>query len=99
MSLIRIVRMEFQADRLDEFDQLFDLNKQQIRAVKGCLSLELHRDLSASNVRYTYSTWTSEAALNAYRKSELFGQVWPRTKALFADKPQAFSLVKMEVVE
>ena len=38
---------------------------------------------------FTFSHWESEADLNAYRESALFGEVWPKTKALFYDKPQA----------
>ncbi len=96
--IVRIVRMEFQPDKLDDFFQLFEASKHSIRARPGCQHLELHRDAQQENVLYTYSVWTSEAALNAYRDSEVFGNVWPKTKALFSAKPQAFSLVKMEEV-
>jgi autoinducer 2-degrading protein len=81
------------------FHQVFDENKQQIRNFDGCLQLELHADPANENVRYTFSLWRSQADLDAYRKSELFQQVWPRTKALFAARPQAFSLQKLEEVE
>jgi len=97
--IIRIVRMEFQADQLDAFQAIFDQSKQAIRSFPGCMHLELHRDASHDAVRYTYSHWQDQAALDAYRHSELFAQVWPRTKALFAAKPQAFSLLQMEQVE
>jgi (4S)-4-hydroxy-5-phosphonooxypentane-2,3-dione isomerase len=30
--------------------------------------------------------------LNAYRESELFKFIWPRTKALFNAKPEAWTL-------
>ncbi|WNJ20874.1 antibiotic biosynthesis monooxygenase family protein [Pontibacter sp. G13] len=97
--IVRIVRMEFQADKLEAFHQIFDQSKQAIRQFPGCLHLELHRDPQNEQVRYTYSHWEHEDALNAYRKSELFGGVWPATKALFAAKPKAFSLIQMETVE
>lgn len=97
-AIVRIVRMEFQADKLEAFHQIFEASKHSIRAREGCLGLELHRDAQKAHVLYTYSIWTSEAALNAYRESELFGKVWPKTKALFAAKPQAFSLCRMEEV-
>lgn len=96
--IVRIVRMEFQPEKLNDFHQIFQASKHAIRAREGCLHLELHQDASQANVLYTYSHWTSEEALNAYRKSDVFGKVWPKTKALFADKPQAFSLVKLEEV-
>ena len=46
----------------------------------------------------TYSHWESEEALNKYRDSELFKSVWSFTKALFAEKPQAFSTKKLQEV-
>lgn len=97
--ITRIVRMEFQADKVDQFLEIFHESKSQIRHFPGVHHLELHRDLNQPNVFYTYSHWEDEAALNAYRKSELFGGVWPRTKALFAEKPQAFSLLRQTTVE
>ena len=50
------------------------------------------------NVLFTYSHWEDEESLNNYRISETFKEVWPQTKALFAAKPQAFSLEKLETV-
>lgn len=96
--LVRIVRMTFQADRLSDFDTLFQTHKQLIRSFPGCLHLELHQDANDPHVRYTYSHWENQAALDAYRHSELFGKIWPDTKALFSGRPQAFSLVSMETV-
>ncbi|MEO0468799.1 MAG: antibiotic biosynthesis monooxygenase family protein [Bacteroidota bacterium] len=96
--IIRIVRMQFQADQLSAFQAIFDQSKASIRRFPGCLHLELHADQHDPSVRYTYSHWTSEEALNAYRKSDLFGAVWPKTKALFAGKPFAYSLIRLESV-
>ncbi len=96
--IVRIVRMEFQADNLAGFQEIFDQSKQQIRNFPGCLHLELHVDAHHPAVRYTYSHWDSQASLDAYRDSALFASVWPRTKALFAAKPQAFSLQRLETV-
>jgi quinol monooxygenase YgiN len=97
--ILRIVRMEFQADQLATFHQLFDTHKSAIRHFKGCMHLELHRDPAAPNIRYTYSHWESQEALDRYRKSDLFGIVWPRTKRLFAHRPQAFSLQHLETIQ
>ena len=96
--ILRIVRMEFRPEALAEFHVIFDQSKQAILCFDGCLHLELHQDPQNPQVRYTYSHWESEIALNAYRDSTLFASVWPKTKALFAARPQAFSLVQMEVV-
>jgi heme oxygenase (mycobilin-producing) len=89
--LIRVVRMTFQADKVGQFLEIFEQSKHKIRAFDGCEHLELWRDAHLPNVFCTYSHWQSEAQLNNYRDSALFAQVWPATKALFADKPIAFS--------
>jgi heme oxygenase (mycobilin-producing) len=89
--LIRIVRMTFAPERTAEFLEIFKNSKNKIRAFEGCNHVELLQDLNNPNVYSTYSLWDSEEHLNNYRDSELFGSVWKATKALFADKPQAWS--------
>ena len=96
--IIRIVRMEFESDKLSEFHQIFNNSKASIRAFPGCQYLTLHQDVNDPNVRYTYSHWASQADLDAYRNSPLFGQVWPKTKRLFSAKPLAYSLHQLEEV-
>lgn len=90
--LIRIVRMSFRADELDAFTAIFDASRAKIRAFPGCRHLDLLRDLADPDVRITLSHWESAEALEAYRRSELFRTTWAATKALFADKPMAFSM-------
>lgn len=90
--LLRIVRMEFQPEKLADFLAIFDKSKQLIRNFSGCQYLALHTDAKNPYIRYTYSKWESEAALDVYRNSELFATTWANTKVLFAAKPQAFSL-------
>ena len=89
--IIRIVRMTFQEEKVEEFLELFDTYKSAIRHQPGCLHLELLVDHHQSNVFSTYSHWNNENSLNAYRDSDTFGKVWPATKKLFADKPTAHS--------
>lgn len=97
--ILRIVRMEFQPEKLGEFLSIFDKSKQLIRHFEGCKALQLHSDARNVNIRYTYSFWESEAALEKYRNSELFQTTWAATKVLFAAKPQAFSLIQEEIVQ
>jgi heme-degrading monooxygenase HmoA len=40
----------------------------------------------------TYSIWENTDALENYRKSDLFKEVWSQTKMLFAAPAQAWSL-------
>ena len=70
---------------------IFEESKEKIRAFDGNLHLELLRDVVQPNVLFTLSFWEDGAALDLYRKSELFRATWARTKALFADKPAAWT--------
>jgi len=96
--LIRIVRMTFALHQVEEFLRLFEESKAQIRQMPGCLFLELWQDADQPNVYCTHSHWESAEALEAYRRSALFGRVWPATKALFAAPPLAFSAHMIEAV-
>ncbi|MCC2548690.1 antibiotic biosynthesis monooxygenase [Hymenobacter sp. BT175] len=90
--LIRVVRMTFAPDRVADFLTIFRDSQDQIRQMPGCRHLELWQDAANLNIYCTYSHWDSVEALNAYRGSELFGHVWPATKALFSAPVQAFSV-------
>jgi quinol monooxygenase YgiN len=92
----RIVKLTFQPALLPDFMAIFEQSKDKIRAFEGNRHLELLRDLAQPNVLFTLSIWESEAALERYRQSDLFQATWAKTKALFADKPAAWSV---EVVE
>ena len=89
--LIRIVRMTFREEEVENFLALFDRVKSRIRHFEGCQHLELWKDFQEENVFLTYSIWDTQGHLDHYRFSELFKDTWTRTKALFAEKPQAFS--------
>jgi quinol monooxygenase YgiN len=85
--------MTFREDAVESFvDDVFEQSKQQIRAFPGCRYMELLRQTQHPNILFTNSHWDDEAALNAYRASELFGQTWKKTKALFAEKAEAWSM-------
>ena len=96
--LIRIVRMTFQSDKLDDFQAIFNQSKHHIRAFPGNHYLELLRDPDHPNVRMTYSLWDSADALEAYRQSDLFRTTWAATKRLFAERAVAFSGERLEEV-
>ena len=92
--IVRIVQMTFKAEGVNDFIALFEARKETIRGFNGCMHLELWQDSTHSNIFFTYSLWNSEADLNHYRFSEFFKDTWVRTKALFADKPQAWSVIQ-----
>ncbi len=92
----RIVKLTFREEVIPDFLAIFENSKAQIRAFPGNLHLELLRDVKRRNVLFTLSHWQDEQALEAYRKSELFKTTWEKTKALFAEKAEAWSV---EVVD
>lgn len=89
--LIRIVRMSFKPEELDNFLKLFDSKKEKIRAFPGCRHLELWQDHELKNVFCTYSHWDADEDLQNYRNSELFRDLWSKTKILFSEKAIAYS--------
>jgi len=96
---VRIVKMSFREDKIDAFLANFDDNKEKIRNTKGCNLLELYQDKENPTIFFTYSYWEAEQDLKNYRNSELFNNVWAKTKVLFKDKPEAWSLYKHTILD
>ncbi|MBA3829973.1 MAG: antibiotic biosynthesis monooxygenase [Taibaiella sp.] len=96
--IVRIVKMTFLPEAINDFTKLFEERKQQIRHFEGCRHLELWQDAHEQNVFFTYSHWESEAHLDHYRFSNFFKDTWARTKALFSDKPLAWSVAQKVIV-
>ncbi|CAI8451338.1 MAG: Uncharacterised protein [Cryomorphaceae bacterium] len=92
--ITRIVKLAIDpaSEQGAEFERIFETSKDKIAAQNGCFGVKM---LRGEGHYFTYSQWSAEADLNAYRKSELFGAVWPRTKALFYDKPDAWTLEEL----
>ncbi len=90
--IVRIVKMSFQPDKVEEFLANFHASKADIRAFDGCEYLELLQDRDRANVYFTYSFWRDDKALQEYRRSELFKSTWAKTKVLFDAPPEAWSL-------
>ena len=93
--LIRIVRMEFNHSKVEDFLFLFNTVENKIANFPGCVSLQLCKDASLNHVFYTFSTWESNVDLENYRHSKLFKNTWKKTKILFKEKPLAYSLMKI----
>lgn len=85
--------MTFLEGSVDTFlHDVFEHSKDRIRAFPGCRHMELLQNLNQPNVLFTLSIWDDEAALEAYRKSDLFQTTWAKTKVLFAEKAEAWSV-------
>lgn len=79
--------------------EMFKAIRSKIRLFEGCKHLELLQDATFPNIFTTYSIWTDEPALNAYRSSELFQNTWRETRTMFAAPPAAFSNFQIQVVD
>ncbi len=90
--LIRIVKMKFNDNQIEDFKIVFETHKETIRQFEGCSFLALYQDKGDAATFFTYSYWDTEANLKAYRNSSFFKSVWGQTKKLFADKPEAWSV-------
>lgn len=95
--MIRIVKMSFRAEATNQFLGVFREAQPRIASFPGCSHVELIRDIYRPEIMMTYSIWESEAALENYRQSELFQTTWAKTKILFNDKPQAWSLEQVNM--
>jgi len=93
--LVRIVKMRFRESEIADFLINFEEVKENIRAFPGCQFLELYRGQDDTRIFFTYSYWDSAKALDNYRHSELFKGVWAKTKPMFSDKPEAWSVDKL----
>lgn len=96
---VRIVKLTFQEDKIPDFLANFEEIKHQIRNFEGNEFLELYQDKHDARIFFTYSYWRDEEALENYRKSALFNEVWAYTKTLFDGKPEAWSVNKLATLE
>ncbi|GLB49204.1 putative quinol monooxygenase [Neptunitalea lumnitzerae] len=92
---IRIVKLTFQPEKIEDFKAFFEEKKSFIRSFEGCEYLELYQDKNNPQIFFTYSYWTEEAALENYRNSDLFKGVWKITKSWFSNKAEAWSVDKL----
>ncbi len=93
----RVVKLTFRPEAVAIFlHTVFEPSKAQIRAFPGCRHMELLQATDRPDVLFTLSLWEDAAALENYRRSELFRTTWAKTKALFAEKAEAWS---MEVLD
>ena len=90
--ILRIVKLTFRTTEVEAFKAFFEERRHRIRHFEGCTHLQLWQDVKDPGVFFTYSHWTSEAALDNYRHSELFSTVWNSVKPMFAGKAEAWSV-------
>lgn len=92
--ITRIVKMHFRADEIESFLEVFEKQKQFIAGFDGCTHVELLQDKNDKCQFFTYSHWKHENALELYRESDFFRNIWSGVKLKFDRKPEAWSLDK-----
>lgn len=92
--LIRIVKLHFREDKIEDFLSFFESVKHRVNDFPGCSGMKLLRDINTPTIVMTYSHWENEEALDNYRLSETFGKIWPSIKPWFAEKPEAWSVTE-----
>jgi len=94
--IVRIVKLTFHQENIVSFLKIFEESKNRIRSSDGCSFVELYQDTSNASVFFTYSYWDSADDLENYRNSDFFRSVWAKTKCLFSEKPEAWSVKKLQ---
>lgn len=90
--ITRIVKLNFQEDKVQDFLNFFDTINHIVNNFPGCYGMKLYQDINAPTTIMTYSHWENEEALNNYRDSEEFGKIWPNIKPWFQGKPEAWTV-------
>lgn len=90
--IVRIVKMVFKEENIDDFSLFSSTIQHIIKKQTGCLHLEILQDINDPAIFFTFSKWETLDNLEAYRQSNFFREVWPKTKKWFAAKPEAWSL-------
>lgn len=83
-------------EKVKDFVELFKATRKKIEGFEGCKGVQLLNDIKSTNIFFTYSHWDSEEHLENYRNSELFKDTWAKTKVLFNNKPEAWSVKEVE---
>ncbi len=90
--ITRIVKMKFKEEFRTEFISMFNVIEPEIKKFEGCKELKLLQDQVDENTLFTISTWKELNDLDNYRKSDFFKATWKKTKAMFQEKAEAWSL-------
>ncbi len=89
--IIRLVSLKFHPEHRERFLQLFAQVYPKIRARPGCLALHLVADVDGTADFLTLSVWRSLEDLEAYRQSDIFGEVWPQVREMLRERAWAAS--------
>ncbi len=97
--IVRWVKLRFRKSEIPSFLENFEGIKEKIRHFEGCQFLELLQDLEDPTIFFTHSHWESQTALENYRNSDFFKEVWTETKQKFSHNPEAWSSTSLEKLD
>ncbi len=92
----RVVKLFMYPDHQDAFLDIYKKHISYMANLPEVISLELFEVKNEPGKFMTISTWTSEEGLEKYRKSQYFKDIWAKIKPWFSDKPEAWTLDKIE---
>lgn len=93
--ITRFVKMHFKPEFKKEFIILFYQSVEEIQKFEGCLDVVLLEDIDNVNSVCTLSHWVDISSLDNYRQSDFFKFTWNKTKSMFSQKAQAWSLIEI----
>lgn len=97
--IIRVVKLQFKKEDLEEALSKLSGIAPTVRSMEGCQFLEIGVRSRDKGLVVTYSYWDDVDYLNAYRTSEEFKEFWSSIKPLFAEKAEAWSLERVVRME
>ena len=89
--IVRLVRLKFKPEHIEEFLAFYEQSRETIRHQQGCLTLSMLRETNDEAAFCTWSTWRSGRDLQQYRRSEFFRDFWPRVRAMLREPAEAVS--------
>ncbi len=90
--ITRIVKLHFAAEHVHDFLSYFDTINQVVTTFPGCQGMRLMQDRKNPCIVFTYSMWESEEALESYRTSPIFQEIWPKIKYWFDQQADAWTV-------
>ena len=70
--LTRVVKLSFHSEHVNIFKAIFEDHRKHINNFKGCIELNAYQDKKDPTVFFTISKWENELALDNYRFSDFF---------------------------
>ncbi|MBO6933395.1 MAG: antibiotic biosynthesis monooxygenase [Deltaproteobacteria bacterium] len=88
MMVIRVV-VDVKVDSVDAFIAHLNVEAPKVRELAGCLRYQLFRDPSEPTRFLLYEEWSTEAAFEAYRSSELLSRSFAVLGPMMAGPPDS----------